>query len=108
MGLSLYIPAPSCHAGDYDAEGRSGGGGGGGGVCIRLLEPCERCAGQPGQAERPEGSVAARMLHANVRLESNRRAPGAAALQGRWTELYSSVSANQSQETACFSLSGAT
>lgn len=24
VGLSLYIPAPSCHAGDYDAEGRSG------------------------------------------------------------------------------------
>lgn len=104
MGLSLYIPAPSCHAGDYDAEGRSGGGGG---VCIRLLAPCERCAGRTGQAERPEGSAAV-TLHANVRLASNRRAPGAAAPQGSWTELYSSVSANESQEAARFSLLGVT
>lgn len=74
--------------------GVGGGGGGVGGVCIRLLAPCERCAGQTGQAERPEGSVAV-TLHANVRLASNHRAPGAAALQGSWTELYSSVSANE-------------
>lgn len=32
-GLSLYIPAPRCHTGDYDAGGREG------------VEMCEGCAG---------------------------------------------------------------
>lgn len=58
-GLSLYIPAPCCHTGDYDA-----GGGSGGWRCVR---------GLLGELGRLDGC---RPLQA-FRLASQRRAPPA-------------------------------
>lgn len=84
VGLSMYIPAPSCHAGDYDEEGRSGGS-----CCMLKFAGCwwkvwwADLAGRRGWWRHKRASVLVGMLPArSVQLASNWRALRAASLLG--------------------------
>lgn len=102
MGLSLYIPAPSCHAGDYDAEGEEWWV-----VLVVLPFAGLLVKGELGDL-RQVGHGWLRHWEAvwwslwgtppasGVRLASNRCAPRAAALQGWQIEFYSSSSSSSS------------